>query len=365
MSAALENKMEYVRLGKSGLKVSKLILGCMSYGQKSWAEWVLGEEEGIAQIKQAYDLGINAFDTANAYSNGLSEVILGKAIKQHNLPRDEIVVMTKVYFTVGKLDAGNLVGKSAADLDTLRYVNQRGLSRKHIFESVKASLERLQLDYVDLLQCHRFDYETPIEETMQALDDVVKAGYVRYIGMSACYAWQFHKMQNYAKTHGLTEFISMQNQHNPIYREEEREMAPLLQDLGVGMIPYSPLAKGFLTRPVSEQTQTQRGSTDGFLKRSLNGVNVKFLEDINTAVATVAKTRGVSMAQVVVAWSLSKPFVTAPIIGTTSVDKLKDLCDGVHVKLTEEEIKSIDDLYQPRPIHGFTYKNDGTKRIRG
>jgi len=345
--------MEYVRLGKSGMKVSKLILGCMSYGSSSWQGWVLGEEEGIAQIKQAYDLGINAFDTANVYSNGLSEVILGKAIKQHNLPRDEIVVMTKVYFTVGKTpDGGNMVGKSPAELDTMRYVNQRGLSRKHIFESVKHSLERLQLDYVDLLQCHRFDYETPIEETMQALHDVVKAGYVRYIGMSSCYAWQFHKMQNYAKTHGLTEFVSMQNLHNPIYREEEREMAPLLQDLGVGMIPWSPLARGYLTRPVSEQTQ--RSETDAFLKTSFKGVTAKFLEDVNAAIAAIAKNRSVSMAQVVVAWSLSKPFVTAPIIGTTNIDKLKDLCDGVHVKLTEEEIKSIDDLYQPRPIYGFS-----------
>jgi len=350
MSTATENRMEYVRLGKSGMKVSKLILGCMSYGSKTWQEWVLGEEEGIAQIKQAYDLGINAFDTANVYSNGLSEVILGKAIKKHNIPRDEIVVMTKVFFTVNKTpEGGNMVGKSPSDLDQLRYVNQRGLSRKHIFESIKHSLERLQLDYVDLLQCHRFDYETPIEETMQALHDVVKAGYVRYIGMSSCYAWQFHKMQNYAKTHGLTEFVSMQNLHNPTYREEEREMAPLLQDLGVGMIPWSPLARGYLTRPFSEQ-QTQRGSTDAFLKRSLEGLT--FLEEINTAVATIAKSRGVSMAQVVIAWSLSKPFITAPIVGTTSIDKLKDLCEGVHVKLTAEEIKSIDDLYQPRTVYG-------------
>jgi len=187
---------------------------------------------------------------------------------------------------------------------------------------------------------------------MQALHDVVKAGYARYIGMSACYAWQFPKMQNYAKTHGLTEFISMQNQHNPIYREEEREMAPLLQDLGVGMIPYSPLAKGYLARPVSEQNQSQRGSTDEFLKRSLTGVT--FLEEINAAVGSVAKSRDISMAQVVIAWSLSKPFITAPIVGTTSIDKLKDLCGSIHVKLTPEEIKSIDDLYQPRRIHGYT-----------
>jgi len=323
----------------------------MSYGTSTWQGWVLGEEEGIAQIKQAYELGINAFDTANVYSNGLSEVILGKAIKQHNLPRDEIVVMTKVYATVAhNPEDGNLGSLSNDELMKKRYVNQKGLSRKHIFESIQHSLKRLQLDYVDLLQCHRFDKETPIEETMHALHDVVKAGYVRYIGMSSCYAWQFHKMQNYAKGHGLTEFVSMQNLHNPIYREEEREMAPLLQDLGVGMIPWSPLARGFLTRPVSEQTQ--RSETDRMYKSST--ANVSFLNDINEAVAAIAKKRNVSMAQVVIAWSLSKPFVTAPIVGTTSMDKLKDLCEGVHVKLTEEEIKSIDELYQPRAVYGHS-----------
>ncbi|KAG9017560.1 hypothetical protein FRB90_000765 [Tulasnella sp. 427] len=213
--------MPYARLGKSGLKVSRLILGCMSYGTPEWQGWVLGEEESLEHIKTAYDFGINAFDTANVYSNGLSEVILGKAIKKYNLPRDEIVVMTKVYGTVARAQSEQgLWGQGFDYLGRRRYANQQGLSRKHIFESVKHSLERLQLDYVDLLQCHRFDYDTPIEETMQALHDVVKAGYVRYIGMSSCYAWQFHKMQNYARQHGLTEFISMQNFHNAIYREE-------------------------------------------------------------------------------------------------------------------------------------------------
>ncbi|KAG8939171.1 hypothetical protein FRC00_014132, partial [Tulasnella sp. 408] len=274
-----ESSVPYVRLGKSGLKVSKIILGCMSYGHPDWAGWVLGEEEGIKQIKAAYDLGINTFDTANVYSAGVSEVILGKAIKQHNLPRDEIVVMTKVYATVGRTPAVTGAGWTDDDFERNRYTNQRGLSRKHIFESVRHSLDRLQLDYVDVLQCHRFDKDTPIEETMQALHDVVKAGYVRYIGMSSCYAWQFHKMQAYARQYNLTEFISMQNLHNAIYREEEREMVPLLQDMGVGMIPWSPLARGFLCRSLKEETQ--RANADPWMFVNGDPEKDAWLGDIN------------------------------------------------------------------------------------
>jgi aryl-alcohol dehydrogenase-like predicted oxidoreductase len=227
-----------MRLGDSGLKVSRLILGCMSYGSPEWQQWVLSEEEGIKHIKAAYDSGINTFDTANVYSNGLSEVILGKAIKQHNLPREEIVVMTKVYFAVGKTPNVSTVGKSSTELNEMGYVNQHGLCRKHIFDSVKQSLERLQLDHIDLLQCHRFDKETPIEETMQALHDVVKAGYVRYIGMSSCWAYQFNIMQNYAIQNNLTPFISMQNHYSLVYREEEREMFPTLKHFRVASIPW-------------------------------------------------------------------------------------------------------------------------------
>jgi aryl-alcohol dehydrogenase-like predicted oxidoreductase len=206
-------KVPYVRLGKSGLKVSKIILGTMQYGSSDWQKWVLGEEEAIKHIKYAYEAGIQTFDTANVYSNGLSEIILGKAIKQLNLPRDEIVVMTKLYATVAREYGTNFIS-NGQNPDDHRYINQHGLSRKHIFESIKHSLERLQLDYVDLLQCHRFDPDTPIEETMQALHDVVQAGYVRYIGMSSCYAWQFHAMQNYAINNKLTPFISMQNHYS-------------------------------------------------------------------------------------------------------------------------------------------------------
>ncbi|CAE6469563.1 unnamed protein product [Rhizoctonia solani] len=281
MASKESNKkaMPYVRLGKSGLKVSRVILGLMSYGSSEWAEWVLDKEEGIKHIKAAYDAGIQTFDTANVYSNGESERILGEAIKQLNLPRDEIVVMTKVYAVVGRTPKERFFGDTDA-ANAAGYVNQHGLSRKHIFESVKHSLERLQLDYVDVLQCHRFDYDTPIEETMQALHDVVKAGYARYIGMSSCHAYQFHAMQNYAINNKLTPFISMQNHHSLLYREEEREMIPTLkvrqsstylmthevtlkQMFGVGMIPWSPLARGLLTRPFNETTL--RSETDPYV----------------------------------------------------------------------------------------------------
>ncbi|KAJ7364265.1 aryl-alcohol dehydrogenase [Mycena albidolilacea] len=347
--SSIAKKMEYVRLGQSGLKISKIVLGCMSYGNPQWlGNWVLNEEEGLKHIKIAYDAGINAFDTADFYSGGLSEEILGRAIKQHQLPREEIVIMTKVFFPVTR-DQRTLVLGGPAD-DAEGYVNQYGLSRKHIFDSVKHSLQRLQLDYIDLLQCHRFDPNTPIEETMQALHDVVKAGHVRYIGMSSCYAWQFHAMQNYAIANKLTPFISMQNQHNLVYREEEREMFPTLKHFGVGAIPYSPLARGALTRPLEAQGNTKRAGSDGmppslFLQSEGNKTIVKRVEEI-------AKKRGISMAQVSVAWSISKDGVSAPIVGTTSIENLKDAIAATHIKLTEDEIKYLEEPYQPVPILG-------------
>ncbi|KAF5346400.1 hypothetical protein D9758_012750 [Tetrapyrgos nigripes] len=335
--------MKYVRLGNSGLKISKIVLGCMSYGDPNWLSWVLGEEEGIKQIKTAYDAGINAFDTANTYCNGQSEVILGKAIKQHNLDRDKIVVMTKLYFTVSKgehLPPGK-------DVDSLGYVNQHGLSRKHIFDSVKHSLERLQLDYIDLLQCHRFDNDTPIEETMQALHDVVKAGYVRYIGMSSCYAWQFHIMQNYAITNHLTPFVSMQNHYSLIYREEEREMFPTLKHFGVGSIPWSPLGRGVLTRPLSQQTK--RGEVDfripSYTSQECTGQIVNRVEEL-------AKKRNLSMAQIAFAWVAAKDGVTAPIIGTTSMENLNELIAAADITLSPDEIKFLEEPYRPQPIIG-------------
>ncbi|RDB25329.1 Versiconal hemiacetal acetate reductase [Hypsizygus marmoreus] len=343
-STTAKPKMPYARLGKSGLKVSKIILGTLQYGNPEWQKWLLGKEEAIKHIKFAYDAGIQTFDTADSYSNGLSEVILGKAIKQLELPRGEIVVMTKLFFTVAREHGTNLFS-TGEDPDSIGYVNQHGLSRKHIFEGVKNSLKRLQLDYIDLLQCHRFDPETPIEETMQALHDVVLAGYVRYIGMSSCLAWQFHAMQNYAITNKLTPFISMQNHYNLIYREEEREMFPTLKYFGVGATPWSPLARGLLTRPLSDDTK--RGSTDWFIGRYSRAEGT---QEISKRIEEIAKKKGISMAQVAIAWCLSKEGVTAPIVGTTNLKNLEDIIGGIHVHLTNEETKYLEEPYRPQDI---------------
>ncbi|KAJ6513009.1 Aldo keto reductase [Mycena sanguinolenta] len=346
-SAESSKKMEYVRLGSSGLKISKVVLGCMSYGNpKLWGNWILEEEEASKHIKVAYDSGINAFDTANVYSGGVSEEILGRAIKKHNLPRDEIVVMTKVHFPVSQ----SVEAQMSFRRDGEGYLNQYGLSRKHIFDSVKHSLRRLQLDYIDLLQCHRFDYNTPIEETMQALHDVVNAGYVRYIGMSSCHTYQFHMMQNYAIANNLTPFISMQNHYSLLYREEEREMFPTLKHFGVGSIPWSPLARGALTRPLDKQNTTVRAETDimspsMYIQSEANKTVVKRVEEIS-------KKRGISMAQVSVAWALSKEGVSAPIVGTTSLANLADAIAAVHIKLTEEDIKYLEEPYLPMAVIG-------------
>ncbi|KAF7336771.1 Aldo-ket-red domain-containing protein [Mycena venus] len=365
-------KMEYVRLGQSGLKISKIILGCMSFGDPNYlGNWVLKEEDASKQIKAAYDAGINAFDTANTYSNGGSERILGRAIKEHRLPRDEIVIMTKVFFPLCRDSKTQLF--PGPEIDSMGYVNQYGLSRKvllvssflaiqltvqkHIFDSVKHSLQRLQLEYIDLLQCHRFDPDTPIEETMQALHDVVKAGYVRYIGMSSCYAWQFHAMQNYAIANNLTPFVSMQNHHNLLYREEEREMFPTLKLFGVGAIPWSPLARGGLARPLEKQNNTKRAESEGmppsvYTGSLANQTIVKRHAFYVNRVEEIAKKRGISMAQVSVAWSLSKEGVSAPIVGTTSLANLEDAIAATHIKLTEDEIKYLEEPYQPMAILG-------------
>ncbi|KAI0713891.1 aryl-alcohol dehydrogenase [Earliella scabrosa] len=343
-----KQKMPYVRLGSSGLKVSRIILGTMQYGNSSWQKWVLEEEEAIKHIKYAYERGIQTFDTADAYSNGVSETILGKAIKQLNLPREELVIMTKLGLPAPSDPTLNL-GALGKEPEEVGIINQIGLNRKHIFDSVKASLKRLQLDYIDLLQCHRFDYTTPIEETMQALHDIVKAGYVRYIGMSSCHAYQFHQMQNYAISHNLTPFISMQNHYNLVYREEEREMYPTLKLFGVGSIPWSPLARGLLTRPVD--AQSKRGNSDwlfiGAYKNETTPAIVSRVEEI-------AKRKGVSMAQVSIAWLLSKPEVTAPIVGTTNLSNLEDILGGLDVQLSEDEIRYLEEPYKPMAVIGHS-----------
>ncbi|KAJ3973585.1 aryl-alcohol dehydrogenase [Lentinula raphanica] len=370
--ASPTKKMTYSRLGNSGLKVSKIILGTMQYGSPEWQPWVLGEEEAIKHIKTAYDAGIQTFDTADAYSNGLSEIILGKAIKQLNLPRDEIVIMTKCWSVIGR-NYGDDTLALRADPDVNGHVNQHGLSRKHIFAAVKNSLKRLQLEFIDVFQCHRFDPDTPIPEVMQALHDVVQAGYVRYIGMSSCWAWQFHAMQSYAINNKLTPFISMQNHYNVIYREEEREMFPTLKYFGVGAIPWSPLARGLLTRPLD--VKTTRGDTDWIIDRYTAALGT---EEIIKRVEQIAKKKNISMAQVAVAWSLAKEGVTASIVGTTSLRNLEDiigalsaLCKyisvnlmfpfrssdtpaGIHVILDAEEMKFLEEPYKPAEVIGHT-----------
>ncbi|KZV72891.1 Aldo/keto reductase [Peniophora sp. CONT] len=343
MNVTTRKNMPYVRLSKSGLKVSKIILGCMSYGTPDWQGWVIDEQSSLEHIKYAYEHGINTFDTANVYSEGLSEEILGKAIKQFNMNRDEIVVMTKVFFTVSRKNGENVYLKPPLEADELGYVNQHGLSRKHIFESVEHSLQRLQLEYIDLLQCHRFDEDTPIEETMQALHDIVKSGKVRYVGMSSCYAWQFHAMQNYAINNNLTPFISMQNHYNLVYREEEREMMPTLEHFGVGCIPWSPLARGVVTRPLSQNTT--RKQTDNWQPYASPETDA-----IVDRVEQVAKRLGSSMAQVSLAWVMAR--TTAPIVGTTSLRNLEDLLGAVDVKLSEEDIKALEEPYVPRAVLG-------------
>ncbi|KAJ3885591.1 aryl-alcohol dehydrogenase [Lentinula edodes] len=344
MNGNLKSNIPYVRLGNSGLKVSRLILGCMSYGSPEWQDWVLPEDESIMHIKAAYDAGINTFDTANVYSNGLSEVVLGKAIKLHSLPREEIVVMTKVYFAVGKTTDTITMAKTSSELDGTGHANQHGLSRKHIFASVKQSLERLQLDYIDVLQCHRFDTETPIEETMQALHDIVKIGYVRYIGMSSCWAYQYYATQN-----NLTPFISMQNHYSLVYREEEREMFPTLKHFGVGSITWSPLARGLLSRPLDQQTK--RGQSD----RSII-LNVILVPEnlASSSVEEIAKKKGAKMAQIAIAWVMARDGVTAPIIGTTSLENLDELLAAVDIKLSEDEMKYLEEAYRPRSIIGHS-----------
>jgi len=328
--------MDYINLGKTGLKVSRICLGCMSYGAPDRGNhlWTLPEETSRPFISRALELGINFFDTANVYSDGTSEEILGRALKDFT-SREEVVVATKVH------------GRMRKD------VNGAGLSRKAIFSEIDASLQRLGTDYVDLYQIHRFDHETPIEETLEALHDVVKAGKARYIGASSMYSWQFCKALYLADRHGWTRFVSMQDHYNLLYREEEREMFGLCQEEGIGIIPWSPLARGKLTRPWEDAPSTERGETDEFGKTLY-----KRTEDsdrrVVEAVAQVAKTRELPMAQIALAWQLSKPAVTSPIVGATKPHHLEDAVAALSVKLSPEEIESLELGYVPHPVLGFS-----------
>ncbi|HEX9012575.1 MAG TPA: aldo/keto reductase [Anaerolineaceae bacterium] len=326
--------MDYVRLGSTGLKVSRICLGCMSYGQTGErGEWALDEEHSRPFIQRALEAGINFFDTANVYSDGMSETVVGRALRDF-APRDEVVVATKVFFPMG----------SGA--------NDRGLSRKHILSAIDASLQRLGMDYVDLYQIHRWDDSTPIEETLEALDDVVRAGKARYIGASSMFAWQFSKALYTADRHGWARFVSMQPHYNLLYREEEREMLPLCQDQQIGVIPYSPLARGRLARkPGPEQNETLRARNDPLSEK-------RYGQEENTAViqrvSQVAEARGVPMAQVALAWMLSKPVVTAPIVGATQAHHLEDAVAALSVHLTPEEIQSLEAAYQPHALLSFS-----------
>ncbi|KAF9780730.1 aryl-alcohol dehydrogenase [Thelephora terrestris] len=319
----------------------RFFAGCMTYGDPNWRPWTLGEKETFEHIKYAFDNGINTFDTANAYSNGESERVLGEALKHHKIPREKVVILTKVFFPVRR-DGRDMVVR---DLDADGYVNQYGLSRKHIFDSIKASLQRLDVEYVDVLQCHRFDPGTPIEETMRALHDVVQAGYARYLGMSSCWAWQFYAMQSYAIQNNLTPFISMQNLYNLIYREEEREMMPLLKHLGVGCIPWSPLARGALTRPWDEKSI--RSESDALVARGKDAPGSKMIVE---RVEELAKKKSVKMAQIAIVWTAKR--TTAPIVGTTKLENIKEAIEAVNIELTDEEIKYLEEPYQPRAVVG-------------
>jgi aryl-alcohol dehydrogenase-like predicted oxidoreductase len=325
--------MEYVRLGSTGLKVSRICLGCMSYGRSTerWP-WALDEEHSRPFIQRALELGINFFDIADVYSSGASEEVVGKALHDF-ASRDEVVITTKVCMETGSGP------------------NDRGLSRKHILSSIDASLKRLGTDYVDLYQIHRWDYETPIEETLEALNDVVRAGKARYIGASSMYAWQFAKALYTADLYGWTRFVSMQPYYNLAYREEEREMLPLCLDQKIAVIPWSPLARGRLARkPSKEQNETLRAQTDGFGKRLYTDEDLTIMQ----RVSDTAEARGLPMAQVALAWMLSKPVITAPIVGATKPDHLDDAAAALSVHLTPDEIQHLEEAYQPHPVLGFS-----------
>lgn len=324
--------MEYVKLGNTGLDVSRICLGCMGFGEaERWVhQWVLNEENSRPIIKKSLELGINFFDTANVYSDGTSEEIVGRALKDY-ANRDEIVLATKVHF---RMHEGP---------------NGMGLSRKAIMSEIDKSLKRLGTDYVDLYQIHRWDYNTPIEETMEALHDVVKAGKARYIGASAMYAWQFLKAQHVAEMNGWTRFVSMQNHYNLIYREEEREMMPLCKSEKIGVIPYSPLASGRLTRDWSETTH--RSETD-MVQKSKYDATADADRVIVERVAEIAAERAIPRVQVALAWLLQKQPVTAPIVGATKISHLEDAAAALSVNLTPEEIASLEEPYVPHRVVG-------------
>jgi len=324
--------MDYVRLGSTGLKVSRICLGMMTYGSPEWHPWTLNEAAARPFVQRAVECGINFFDTADMYSRGVSEEITGRALKDF-AKRDQVIVATKVCLPMGEGP------------------NDKGLSRKHLLDGIDASLRRLGMDYVDLYQIHRFDYDTPIEETMRTLDDIVRSGKVRYIGASSMYAWQFAKMLAVADRNGWTKFVSMQNHLNLIYREEEREMMPLCRAEGIGMIPYSPMARGFLAGDRRKQGggDTTRANSDKLAAKF-------YFADSDFAIADrvgeLAQRRGVSRMKIALAWVLSRPGVAAPIVGASKIAHLDEAVSALAVKLSAEECTFLEELYQPHPVIG-------------
>ncbi|KAI9838322.1 MAG: hypothetical protein M1819_005590 [Sarea resinae] len=342
---ATENKMEYTNLGSSGLKISKIILGCMSYGSDTWQKWVLNEDEALPLFEHAYKVGLRTWDTADMYSNGRSEEIVGKALKKYNIPRSKVTILTKCYFGVDPSGGHDMVAASTNDGENTNLV---GLSRKHILDAVDSSVSRLGT-YIDVLQIHRLDRSTPKKEIMKALNDVVESGKVRYIGASSMYAWEFQQLQNIAAANGWHQFISMQNYHNLLYREEEREMIPYCQATGVGRIPWSPIARGALARPWS-QRDTKREQTDKFLALLLAQRENAVDKAIVDRVEEVAKKHGVKMATVAIGWALAKG--DNPIVGLSSKERIDDAVESVKFKLSEEEIKYLEEPYLPKNIQG-------------
>lgn len=328
-----EKKMQYSKLGKTGLEVSRICLGMMSYGDPNWRDWILGYEQGKPIVQQAVESGINFYDTANMYSIGVSEEATGRYMREFFSSRDEYVVATKVFFRMGDKP------------------NQGGLSRKHIMDSVDASLSRLGMDYIDLYQIHRWDNTVPIEETMEALHDVVKVGKVRYIGASSMWAWQFAQAQHVAERHGWTTFVSMQNHYNLVYREEEREMNPFCVATGVGLIPWSPLARGFLAgnRTRGGGGETTRSKSDSMAARYYYS-DADF--DTVDRAKEIGERLGKSPAQIALAWMLHKEGITAPIIGATKARHLQEALEAVDIELTDDDIAALEASYQPKPISG-------------
>ncbi|KAK5789189.1 hypothetical protein VI817_008313 [Penicillium citrinum] len=343
--APLYPKMQYQRLGNSGLKVSRIILGCMTYGNPNWegSPWVMDEEESLPLLKRAYDLGINTFDTANTYSNGASETIIGKALERYSIPRSRVVIMTKLYYPVLEDDPDARPNPAINDGPL---VNQMGLSRKHIFDAVDGSLRRLNSDYIDVLQLHRLDRETSPEEIMRALHDLVQMGKVRYLGASSMHCWEFARLQYTAKMKNWTPFISMQGLYNLLYREEEREMNPFCDAEGVGLIPWSPLARGLLARPWQEKSS--RGEQDQKTKRW-------FVSDQNEVIVgrvhSLAMEKSCGMSSIAMAWLLKKG--ACPIVGLNNIQRLEAAMETLEVELTDEEVVFLEEPYQALAVQAI------------